>query len=179
MHLQALGSLKSRFLVVGVVLLLMILFAYVYTRPVIAPTVDTVATTTTEQNATSTEKPVEDFYTETNTTPMALDMKPWKWLSATYADGDVTTPVMSEAFLIRFNASGAFTAETDCNSISGSYEARNGGLSLGSIASTKMFCEGSQEAEFTTLLSSIVMYRFVAGGQLVMTTADGAEVVFR
>jgi heat shock protein HslJ len=151
---------------------------YLFTPRVIAPPAQPTATTTV-QVATTSLVTEDVFQVENDTIPMALDIKPWKWVSVTYGDGTVVTPAQIEVFSIRFNSSGAFTAETDCNSISGSYEARNGALSLGSIASTKMFCEGSQEGEFTALLSDVSAYRFVEGGQLIMTTSKEAEVIFK
>ena len=162
------------------VLFLLIGYLFWRTPQATAPIVTDVATTTTAQATSTVQVAAEEtFQKEPDIVLVALDVKPWKWLSATQIDGTVTVPIKDDAFLIRFNASGAFTAQTDCNSISGSYEARNGSLSLGSIASTKMFCEGSQEAEFTTLLSDVLSYRFADGGQLIMTTTGGTEVVFR
>ena len=170
------GALKWAVLFLVVWMALYLLF---YTPPVNAPAPSDVSTTTSEQATTTKVVSEEEFETETKTVLMALDMKPWKWLSATATDGTVVSPKKVEAFSIRFNANGAFSAETDCNSISGSYEARNGSLSLGSIASTKMFCEGSQEEEFIELLSTVVKYRFADNGQLIMTTSEGKEVLFR
>lgn len=170
-------------IIAGVIVLLVgAMFVFVFYDNVpqtSVPIPDSVSTTTVEQATTTEVVSVEEFETETKTALMALDMKPWKWLSATATDGTVVSPKKVEAFSVRFNASGAFSAETDCNSISGSYEARNGSLSLGSIASTKMFCEDSQEGEFTELLSTVVTYRFVDNSQLVMTTSEGTEVKFR
>lgn len=166
-------------LVAGVLLLV---FLGLYTQSVIAPTTDLVATTSVETVPSTSTVPAtttEDFEGEADINVMALDMKEWKWISATLADGTVVTPVKVDAFSITFNASGAFSAETDCNSITGSYEARNGDLSLGSIAATKMFCENSQEATFSALLSDVVTYKFTSKGHLIMLTATGTEVVFR
>lgn len=181
MNFESLRSLKTQpFLYGGAFLVvLLVLYLLFHTPPVNAPAPGDVATTTTEQATTTAVVPEEEFQTETKTVLMALDMKPWRWLSATDTSGTMVTPIKDEAFSIRFNASGAFSAETDCNSISGSYEARNGSLSLGSIASTKMFCEDSQEGKFIELLSRVETYRFVNNGQLVMTTSEGTEIKFR
>ncbi len=162
------------------VLFLLMVYFFWRTPQATAPIVTDVAATTTAQATSTVQVAAEEtFQNEPDTVLVALDVKPWKWLSATNPDGTVVTPAKKDAFLIRFNASGAFAADTDCNSVSGSYEARNGSLSLGSIASTKMFCEGSQEAEFTALLSDVLSYRFADGAQLIMTTTDGTEVIFR
>jgi heat shock protein HslJ len=173
---------KKKIIVGAIVLFVGTMFVFVFYDDVpqtSVPIPDSVSTTTVEQATTTEVVSVEEFETEIKTVLMALDMKPWKWLSATSADGTVVAPKNAEAFLVRFNASGGFSAETDCNSISGSYEARRGSLSLGSIASTKMFCEDSQESEFTELLSIVVTYQFVDNGQLVMTTSEGTEMKFR
>jgi heat shock protein HslJ len=109
---------------------------------------------------------------------VSLDVKPWKWVSVTYRDGASTTP-KTDVFAVTFNSSGGFTAETDCNGISGSYEARNGNISLGSIVATEMFCEESEESLFVELLSKIIAYEFTEGGQLRMKTSDGSQLLFR
>ncbi len=177
-------GVERKWFLLGVVIVLgvtLAVFSYFSAPEVVAPTMESVATTSVEAlPATSTTSVVvEDFEGEADSNVMALDMKPWKWVSAKAADGALTTPTQVDAFSITFNASGAFSAETDCNGMSGSYEARNGNLSLGSIASTKMFCEGSQEAVFAQLLNDVTAYRFTNKGQLIMVTTTGTEVTFR
>lgn len=182
MNRVSFSCLKTKSVLGGLIVaaLLIVLYVHLHTPSVIAPTMSDVPTSTVEQNATTTKVVTEEeFKNEPEAAFVALDVKPWKWVSATYTDRTVVTPKNEEDFSIRFNASGAFSAETDCNSISGSYEARNGSLSLGSIASTRMFCEDSQEDEFTKLLSRVLTYRFTSGGQLIMTTTEWVEVVFR
>jgi heat shock protein HslJ len=112
-------------------------------------------------------------------TLVSLDVKPWRWLSSVTPDGASTTPQNPEAFQLTFNASGGFSVETDCNTITGSYEARNGNLSLGSLASTKKSCEDSDEVLFVHLLSDVVSYSFSDGGQLQMITDNGTLITFR
>lgn len=128
--------------------------------------------------ASTTPAPPE-FGEEIEQVFVALDFKPWKWVSVRNADGTTFSSTQAEKFSLTFNASGAFQAETDCNQLTGSYEARSGALSLGSIAATKMFCDVSDEALFTDLLYRVESYQFVEGRYLVLKTAEGEEILFQ
>jgi heat shock protein HslJ len=53
-------------------------------------------------------------------------------------------------------------------------------LSFGPLASTKMYCEGSQETEFGAMLADVERYLFTSRGELVLTLKkDGGTMVFR
>lgn len=109
---------------------------------------------------------------------IALDIKPWEWVTATYADGRTVSPNAPGDFTMTFSASGGVSFSTDCNSMSSSYEAYASGLTFGPIASTKMYCEGSKETEFAALISETKTYRFTDTGELILETATGDTMLF-
>jgi heat shock protein HslJ len=62
----------------------------------------------------------------------------------------------------------------------GTYTANNGIISFGPIASTKMYCEGSQEATFGELLRDTSGYHFTSKGELIFDLKfDSGNVIFR
>ncbi|MEY2665633.1 MAG: hypothetical protein RLZZ480_738 [Candidatus Parcubacteria bacterium] len=136
---------------------------------------------TTESNASSTEAVEQPIDTSPAPVPllMALDMKKWEWQEARYPDGKVVTPAKSGVFTLSFGGSGTVEIGTDCNSMSSTYEAYNGALTFGPIAGTKMYCEGSQEVEFSQLLSNFATYQFTGKSELIVKTKDNATVIFK
>lgn len=144
----------------------------------------------------------QNFEGEADPERMTLDMKTWVWISALYNDGREIVPKQAGKFSLKFEdgekgaaagarMSGRFTATTDCNNMSGSYSATRqlssvtggssgGSLSFSSIISTKMFCEGSQEADFATLLQNTSGYHFTSRGELILDLKfDSGSVVLR
>jgi heat shock protein HslJ len=123
---------------------------------------------------------VKDFEGEADTARMTLPMKKWVWVSAKTADGKILTPKKADAFTLTFGTDLRVAVGTDCNRGGGSYVAQSGTLTFGSLMSTKMYCDGSQEMEFSALLQDVAKYRFTGNGELVLTlkTAPG-EMVFR
>lgn len=123
---------------------------------------------------------VQDFEGEADPARMTLDMKTWSWVRALYNDGRVITPKKPEKFTITFSKDGKFRATTDCNSMSGSYTATKNTISFGAMAMTKMYCEGSQESDFSTLLGNTQGYHFTSKGELILDLKfDSGTVVFR
>ena len=123
---------------------------------------------------------VQNFEGEADPARMTLGMKTWNWQNAFYNDGKTIVPVKPEAFKITFGADGRFSAKTDCNSVGGAYTAKDGVISFGQMMSTLMFCEGSQEAVFTKLLSESQSYHFTSKGELILDLKfDSGSVVFR
>lgn len=120
------------------------------------------------------------FEGEADPARMSLTMKDWNWISALYSDGRQIEPGQPGIFTLSFTEDGRFSATTDCNQISGGYEAVGKSISFGNIAATRMFCEGSQEAEFLALLNNIQRYHFTSRGELVFDLKlDGGMAVFR
>ncbi len=72
-----------------------------------------------------------------------------QWLWVETVKGETTIiPKKAGVFSITF-ADGNITGTTDCNGFSGAYDKSESTITVGALAMTKMFCEGSQEMEFT------------------------------
>lgn len=111
---------------------------------------------------------------------MTLDMTKWNWIKAHYNDGREILPKKEKIFTLTFNKEGRFSATTDCNSMSGEYKAQQGAINFENIASTEMYCEGSQESEFAELLTNTTNYHFTSRGELILNLKfDSGSVVFR
>lgn len=123
----------------------------------------------------------ENFEGEADPSRMTLGMTTWRWQNALYNDGREIKPKSPGAFTLKFNNDGTFSATTDCNSAGGKYSAgTNGTISFTDIFSTKMYCEGSQEAEFIQMLANSSEYLFTSKGELVLGLKfDSGSVVFR
>lgn len=124
---------------------------------------------------------VQNFEGEADPSRMSLGMKPWVWLSALYNDERVVKPAKPGVFVLTFGSDGTFTAKTDCNSMAGSYTANsaNGTIAFTEIASTLMYCEGSQEQVFASLLETTSGYHFTSRGELILDLKfDSGSAVF-
>ena len=123
---------------------------------------------------------VQGFEGEADPAVMTLDMKTWTWVRARYNDGREIVPRRADAFTLTFRSDGVFAATTDCNRVNGRYTVNGRELAFGQMASTRMFCEGSQEAEFTELLEKTSRYLFTSRGELVLELAlDSGTVTLR
>ena len=110
---------------------------------------------------------------------MSLHMKTWRWVGAHYNDGRSVTPKGAKPFTLTFEDGNRFTATTDCNSVGGSYASQDGTIAFTEISSTKMYCEGSQESEFITLLRDTSAYHFTDDAKLVFDLKfDSGSAVF-
>ena len=105
----------------------------------------------------------------------------WTWVSTLMSDGSITLPKKSDAFTITFQNDNSFTGTTDCNSFFGQITLDNNKLSFGPIGSTKMFCEGSQEAEFLQSLAEVESFLINAQeNQLVfLIKYDSGSITFK
>lgn len=121
----------------------------------------------------------QDFEGEADPARMTLSMKKWIWINAKLDDVEIK-PKKEGVFALTFMDDGRFAAETDCNSMGGAYEAREENISFSSIMSTRMYCDGSQEADFASILEGAATYRFTSKGELVITLeSEGGSAVFR
>jgi len=123
----------------------------------------------------------KDFEGEADPSRMTLDMKTWNWISSLYNDGRDVKPNSAGAFTLAFDENAKkVTIGTDCNSGNASYAAEDAAISFGPIASTKKFCEGSQEGEFFALVSNTSGYHFTSRGELILDLKfDSGSSVFR
>lgn len=122
---------------------------------------------------------VASFEGEADPSRMSLTMKTWKWVQAEYNDGTILRP-KNDAFSLTFKNDGTFGATTDCNGVGGKYAATESTVTFSEMMSTRMFCEGSQEANFIKILENTGEYVFTSKGELVLNLKfDSGSVYFR
>lgn len=122
----------------------------------------------------------QDFEGEADPSRMTLGMKKWVWTSALYNDGREIIPKRAGAFTLVFGIGGRFSATTDCNHMGGNYVTNAKKISFSEMVSTEMYCEGSQESEFATLLENTQSYHFTSKGELILDLKfDSGSVIFR
>jgi heat shock protein HslJ len=103
----------------------------------------------------------------------------WQWTKTVMNNDEVITPRDSEAFSITFTEDGKLNGTTDCNNFFGAYTETGDDLSFGPFGSTKMYCEGSQELEFTKSLGEVEKFLFTESGDLVLTLKfDSGSIIF-
>jgi len=123
---------------------------------------------------------IKDFEEEVNPAQMTLGMKKWSWIQTKMNDGTATTPKKKGSFTIVFNQNKTVSIGTDCNSMGGAYTQNGNKVAFGSLVSTMMFCDGSQEAEFSGKLSDVRSYLFTSKGELILETKmDSGTMIFR
>lgn len=121
---------------------------------------------------------VQNFEGEADTSKMTLGMKTWEWISTDYNGNEIVKPSSGKKFTLTFETNGNFSASTDCNKVGGKYSTKNNNIIFDEIFSTLMFCDGSQETQFTKMLSDAKKYSFTSKGELILDIGDGS-VYFR
>ena len=122
-----------------------------------------------------------NFEGEADPNVMRLDMKTWQWVKTQYNNDTEVTPLKADVFTLTFDTYGMATATTDCNSMNGSYEVDGSKISFGPMASTRVYCEGSQENVFRKLLQEEVSsFLFTSKGELVFDLKfDSGTAIFK
>jgi heat shock protein HslJ len=121
-----------------------------------------------------------DFEGEADPNVMTLEMKSWAWVRTQYNNDTILTPDQSDAFTLTFREDNSVVVTTDCNSVNGTYEVIDNRLEFKDMAATEMFCAGSQEQEFVSMLSNIHSYFFTSRGELVFDLKyDSGSSIFR
>lgn len=122
----------------------------------------------------------QNFEGEADPSRMKLNMKAWNWVSTTYNDGKKIIPRDTKRFALTFKDSKTFSASTDCNGVGGEYTTTGNKISFIRMISTLMYCEGSQESDFSKSLSEISSYHFTFKGELIFDLKyDSGVMVFR
>lgn len=122
---------------------------------------------------------VKDFEGESDPNIMTLGMKKWVWEKTQMNDGKVVIPKKPGVFTLTFENTG-FRATTDCNSINGSYKKNGNNIEFTKMASTLMYCEGSQEQDFSKFLGEVGGFMFTNKGELIlMLKVDSGTMMFR
>ncbi len=123
---------------------------------------------------------VKDFEGEADTNKMSLDMKKWDWIKTQMNDGTITTPKKPGVFSLTFKKDGTVSVGTDCNNMGGNYTTKGNTLNFSQMISTMMYCDGSQEQEFSANLNEVGSYLFTSKGELILEIKmDSGTMVFR
>lgn len=117
---------------------------------------------------------------QVSSTPASLTGATWVWQMTQMNNDDVIQPNAEGVFTLTFTEDGQVFGTTDCNNFRGSYTVGDDNmLTFTPFASTLMFCDGSQEAEFTQIVSNSDSFMFDAGGNLVlMLKFDSGSSIF-
>lgn len=123
---------------------------------------------------------VQNFEGEADPSKMTLGMKTWIWDNTIYSDGKLVTPLSNKKFTITFKSDKTFSATTDCNSVGGQYSLNGKEIVFSKMMSTLMYCENSQESDFTKMLEQTQSYMFTSKGQMVLLLKyDSGSVIFK
>lgn len=121
----------------------------------------------------------QDFPGEADPEVMTLSMKSWTWVRTVYNDIEIM-PKEADAFKITFEKNGAVGISTDCNKIGGSYEVNEEDITFSPMAATEMYCEDSQELEFSNMFRKIKSFSFNNKGELLFQLGqDEGFSIFR
>ncbi len=119
-----------------------------------------------------------NFEGEANPSTMTLGMKKWNWVHTLYGNSTTVTP-KTPRFTLTFKSDKTFSATTDCNSVGGEYSLNGNEISFSHMISTMMYCDGSQEQNFVTMLNQVQTYMFTSKGELVLNLKlDSGSVIF-
>ncbi|MFA5997680.1 MAG: META domain-containing protein [Candidatus Paceibacterota bacterium] len=122
----------------------------------------------------------QNFEGEADPARMSLEMKKWNWVNTTYVNGTEIKARDLARFSIIFKDNKTFSATTDCNGIGGEYVVNGSKISFTKMMSTLMYCEGSQEQDYTKMLGEVTSFHFTSKGELVFNlNTDKGEMVFR
>jgi len=91
----------------------------------------------------------------------------WVWKQTLMAGAAPAVPTKPASFVLTFATDGHVSSTTDCNALAGTYTVVDGGLTFGPLASTQMYCDGSQESGYTQNLAAVTAYSIDGSGDLV------------
>ena len=113
---------------------------------------------------------------EVATTTESLNLSgTYIWVE-TVKGAETTVPKQAGTFAVTFS-DGTIRGVTDCNDFSGPYTKEANNINIGSLATTKKFCEGSQDIEFTQQFIGSLSVG-VSGSTLTLTHSDGTTSRF-
>jgi heat shock protein HslJ len=113
-------------------------------------------------------------------TKLKITDHPWTWTKTVYNNDTTITPRAKDAFIITFMQDGRFSAKTDCNGVGGEYLVTENKIVLEKMMSTLMYCDQSQESEFTKTLAEVDNFFFSQDGELVLGLKfDSGSMIFR
>jgi len=102
----------------------------------------------------------------------------WVWRTMVVGGDAVVEPSRPDAFIITFDSEGRVSGTTDCNSFSGAYTREGDVITVGPLASTKMFCADSQESQFTGALTEGPLTVSFEGGEVLVLRFSESTALF-
>ncbi len=140
------------------------------------PTVSIQITETPTPSSSSSQVVSPNATSSTSTTsPISILEKKWLWVSTVTKNKPAITPKKVDTFSITFNKNDTLSGATDCNKIMGGYKLSTTTISFSPLAMTRMFCENSQETEFSSPLQGIKNYSVDKNNILIIT--DGTTTM--
>jgi len=122
---------------------------------------------------------MKNFEGEADPSKMTLGMKTWNWVNTIYSNDTIITPKTNKFALI-LKADKTFSATTDCNGVGGEYTLNGNKITFTRMMSTLMYCEGSQEQDYSKMLSQVQSYMFTSKGELVFDLKlDTGSMIFK
>ncbi len=124
---------------------------------------------------------VEPWFTgEADPARMNVYMQTWKWAKTIYNNDTTVLPKIVDKFTLTLKKDGSFSATTDCNSVGGEYSINGNKIAFSKMISTLMYCENSQEQDFSTMLSQVESYLFTSKGEFVLSLKmDSGSMIFK
>ncbi len=142
----------------------------------IGTTTTSISTSTASTTPDSTAKATPKI----DITKLKITDHPWTWTKTVYNNDTTVAPRAKESFVITFTQDNRFSAKTDCNGVGGEYVITENKIVLEKMMSTLMYCDQSQESEFTKMLGEIDNFFFSKGGELVLGIKyDSGSMIFR
>ncbi len=103
----------------------------------------------------------------------------WVWEKTEYSNDTQSQPQETGVFSLQFEENGQLFISTDCNNGRTNYEITgSSAVSFSPIASTKKFCQDSQETAFFQALSQGVSYQYQEGKLFLSLKTDSGIMVF-
>ena len=121
----------------------------------------------------------QNFKPEVTPNNMSLVGKTWNWIHTTY-NNDTTVKPKANKFTLTLKTNKTFSASTDCNGVGGEYTLDGNKVTFVRMMSTMMYCEGSQESDYSKMLSQVQSYMFDSKGELVLSlNYDSGSMIFK
>ncbi len=99
--------------------------------------------------------------------------KLWIWEKTEYFEGEDFLPKKEGVFAVTFKKDSGLSVRTDCNAMGGTYEAGSRELRFKDMFSTLMYCEDSDETDFSRMLGEVSEYSFGLEGELFLNFTEG------
>lgn len=117
--------------------------------------------------------------TETPAEEVSITSQEWIWLNTQFNDNSTVEPSTPGAFTATFTEEGTLAVTTDCNNGNGSYEVGEGNtLTFGPMASTRKFCENSNEQDYFAQFQEVQSYLIEDGRLILILNFDSGSMIF-